>query len=52
MVNISVSVAKTCRVLWYIEKDSHLTNGSWNADILSWYVILRALYSSYGGCLV
>ena len=40
---LNISVAKTCKFLWCIETELSLFSSSWNVDVLSWYVILRAL---------
>ena len=40
---LNISIAKTCKFLWCIETELSLFSSSWNVDVLSWYVILRAL---------
>ena len=40
---LNISVAKTCKLLWCIETELSLFSSSWNIDVLSWYVIVRAL---------
>ena len=39
---LKFSVAKTCKFMWCIETELLLSSSSWNVDVLSWYVILRA----------
>ena len=40
---LNISVAKTCKFPWCIETKLSLLSSSWNVDVSSWYVILRAL---------
>ena len=40
---LNISVAKTCKLLWCIETELSLFSSSWNIDVLSWYIIVRAL---------
>ena len=40
---LNIFVAKTYKFLWCIERELSVFNSSWNADLVSWYVILRVL---------